>query len=152
MNWGCWKSVCLQGGSVIMGVMSLDDGTKFMQTITDVSKVHYFHLQCGKLKELPFLLFFMLLWRKLEDTVWSILGVYGVYNLRCLGNTKPNYLFIYSFKSVYVYLWKHSDHYRISFQHVINFQRTWFTQSIPWQWHACRSMAELIFMEKFCVF
>jgi len=40
--------------------------------------------------------------------------VYGVYGLRCLGNIKPNYLFIWSFKTIYVYLRKNSDHYSMS--------------------------------------
>jgi hypothetical protein len=37
-----------------MWVMFLDDGTKFMQAISDVSKVPYLHLQCGKLKKVAF--------------------------------------------------------------------------------------------------
>ena len=35
---------------MIICVMFLDDGTNFMQAISDVSKVPYFHLQGGKLK------------------------------------------------------------------------------------------------------
>jgi hypothetical protein len=34
--------------------MFLDDGTKFMQVIADVSKDSFLHLQVGKLKQVAF--------------------------------------------------------------------------------------------------
>ena len=109
-----------------MWVMFLDEGTKFMQAIADVSKVPYFHLQCRKLKTGSFSCSFVCFWEASVKTqfVLSIPGVYVVYGLRCLGKIKPNYLFTYSFKTVYLYLRKHFDHYTISFQLVITFQRT----------------------------